>query len=235
MTPNELAQELKKIYGDSLKSVVLYGSATGKEHSKKFSDYNVFCVIDEPTPAKLALANKLAHAWTKKGNPPIHFFSPTHIERSLDVFPIEFLDMMDKHEALLGTDPLANIKVDLKNLRHQCESELKGKLIHLRSFYAANCNDPKKIAQMMVQTFSTFLAALRATLRLANLTPPKDSKSVVEKCAGLIGFNPQVFFEIIDIRSGLAFLPRGDNAISAFERYLTELETITTHVDELES
>lgn len=236
MTPHELAHELEKIYGDELKSVVLYGSAANNgEHSKKFSDFNVFCVLLSPTPASLARANKLAQKWIKKGNPPIHFFGPEHIETSLDVFPIEFLDMIDRHRVLIGKDPLAGIKVDLKNLRHQCESELKGKLIHLRAFYAANCGNPKAIAKMMIDSFPTFLAAFRAVLRLMNIAPSLNSKEVIERCAEAVGFNPEIFFEVTDIRQGVSFLPRGDNALSAFERYLTELEVITNYIDRLET
>lgn len=234
MKPHELAHELERIYGLDLKSVVLYGSAAGGERSEKFSDFNVFCVLANPTPAELAKANRVVRKWVKKGNPPPHFFGPEHIERSLDVFPIEFLDMMDRHQILLGNDPFEGVNVALKNLRHQCESELKGKIIHLRAFYAANCHKPRRIAHIMVDSFPTFIAAFRASLRLAGQEPPKETKAVVEKCAIGVGFNPEVFFDIIAIRAGESILPRGDDALSMFERYLTELETVTNYVDKLE-
>jgi hypothetical protein len=181
----------------------------------------------------LARSNDVVRKWVKKGNPPLHFFSPAHIERSLDVFPIEFLDMMARHKVLIGHDPLTDIKVDLKNLRHQCESELKGKLLHLRAFYAANCHRPKLVARMMVESFSTFLAAFRAVLRLQNEEPPSDARATIEKAAIDVGFNPEIFLEIIEIRRGESVLPRRDAALSAFEQYLTEIEAITTYVDEM--
>lgn len=235
MTPNELAHELEKIYGDNLKSVVLYGSAVDGDHSKKFSDINIFCVLARPTPAVLAKANPAVRKWVKKGNPPPHFFGPEHIERSLDVFPMEFLDMMDRHKVILGRDPLESVNVDIKNLRHQCESEFKGKLIHLRAFYAANCNDTKAIARMMVQSFSTFLAGFRAALRLVGERPPLESRKVIEMAAAHLGFKPGVFAEIIEIRSGTSLLPRGNDALIMFEQYLTEIETVTNYIDKLET
>lgn len=234
MTPHELAHELKVIYGEDIKAVVLYGSAAGGNHSKKFSDFNVFCVLSDTTPALLSKSNSVVRKWVKKGNPPPHFFSPRHIERSLDVFPIEFLDMLDRHQVLAGSDPLEGIQVDKKNLRHQCESELKGKLLHLRSFYAANCHKQKRLAKMMVESFPTFLAVFRAILRLAGEAPPGDARAVVERLAAKTGFNPQVFLEIIAIRQGASYLPRKDEASQAFERYLTELDLITKYVDEMQ-
>jgi hypothetical protein len=234
MTPHELAHELDKIYGPDLKAVVLYGSAADGEYSQKFSDVNVFCVLSAVTPAMLARANKLVRKWIRRGNPPPHFFDPDHIERSLDVFPIEFLDMLDRHKTLIGKDPFEKISIDPANLRHQCESELKGKLIHLRTLYTANCHHPKQIARLMVETFPTFLAAMRGTLRLLSVTPPKDARAVAELIGNRVGINPTIFFDIIDIRRGAGMLPRRAEALIAFERYLTELAALTKYVDEMQ-
>ena len=234
MTPHELAHELERIYQERLKSVVLYGSAAGGDYSKKYSDFNIFCVLDDPSSAELARANRLIRKWIRKGNPPPHFFDPKHIETSLDVFPLEFLDIQDQHQVLLGRDPLEGISVDHKNLRHQCESELKGKLLHLRSFYVANCHRPRQIAKMMIQSFPTFLATFRGTLRLLNEKPSRDARTVVELISQKIDINPQVFLDIIEIRKGDSILPRGEGALTAFERYLTELEAITTYVDQMQ-
>ena len=233
MTPHDLAHELERVYGEDLKAVVLYGSAVGQDFSKRFSDFNVFCVLRQVTPALLAKSNKAVRKWVKAGNPTPLFFYPEYIERSLDVFPMEFLDMKDRHEILIGRDPLEGIEVDAANLRHQCESELKGKLIHLRNFYAANCDKPKRLAKMMVEAFPTFLAAMRGTLRLLGQKPPADARAVVELAGNLIDINPTIFFDIIEIRRGESLLPRGDAAATAFERYLTELSTLTRFVDEM--
>ena len=234
MTPHELAHELERIYGEDLKAVVLYGSAAGRDYSKKFSAFNVFCVLTQVTPAMLAKANKILRKWTKKGNPAPQFFYPDYFERSLDVFPMEFLDMQERHEVLVGKDPLDGMKVEHKNLRHQCETELRGKLIHLRSFYAANCDRTRRVAEAMVDSFPTFIATMRGVLRLLKEKPPADSKAVVEMIGTRVDMNPQIFFDIIDIRSGSSFLPRGDDALEHFERYLTELGTLTSFVDRME-
>ena len=233
MTPHELAHELEKIYGPDLKSVVLYGSAVDGTPSRKFTDTNIFCVLSQVTPAMLARSNKLIRKWTWRGNPPPHFFDTAHIERSLDVFPLDFLDMQDRHKVLVGLDPLEGIKVDSTNLRHQCESEFKGKLIHLRTLYAANCHRPRQIARLMVESFPTFLAGMRGILRLLKIAPPKDARAVAELVGQRVGINPTIFFDIIDIRQGESMLPRHSEALIAFERYLTELTALTKYVDEM--
>jgi len=234
MTPHQLAHEFERIYGEDLQSVILYGSAAGRDYSKKYSDFNIFCVLSQVTPAMLAKSNRVVRKWMKKGNPAPKFFYPSYFTRSLDVFPMEFLDMRDRHEVLLGKSPLEGIEVDPKNLRHQCEFELRGKLIHLRSFYAAQYDKPRHVAEIMVESFPTIVASMRGLMRLMGEKPPADSRAVVEMIGTRVDINPTIFFDIIDIRSGNGLLPRGDDALTHFERYLTELGTLTTFVDELE-
>ena len=53
------------------------------------------------------------------------FFTEDYIIRSTDVFPIEFLDMKENHVTLYGKDLFEAIAVDTKNLRFQCEQEIK--------------------------------------------------------------------------------------------------------------
>lgn len=233
MTPHDLAHELERVYGEKLQAVILYGSGATGEHSKKFSDYNIFCVLADPTPGELSRGNRVVRRWVRRGNPPPHFFGPDHIARSLDVFPIEFLDMKERHQVLLGRDFLREVAIDPKNLRHECESELKGKLIHLRAFFTSECHRPRRIAKAMVGSFSALLASFRAILRLSGEEPPPTSRAVVERLAKLVGFAPEIFLDIIAIREGESLLPRGDVALASFERYLTELEAITRYIDHL--
>lgn len=233
MTPQDLAHELEKIYGENLLSVVLYGSAATEEYSEKFSDYNVFCVLTSPSTTELARSNSLVKKWTKNGNPSPHFFGAEHIHNSLDVFPLEFLDIKDRHKILFGNDPLKNMSIDPKNLRHQCEAELKGKLIHLRSFYATNCHKPKVVARVAMESFSTILTALRGTLRLLGKKPPRDSRAAVEIIAQQIGLTLEIFHQMIAIRQGQMIMPMGEDALGMFERYLTAVELITNYVDRM--
>ena len=52
------------------------------------------------------------------------------VPRDLDQMR-DFILIMEK----LGRDILKDLKIDLKNLRFQCEQELKGKLLNLRQAY----------------------------------------------------------------------------------------------------
>jgi len=233
MTPYEFAHELEKICEGNLESVVLYGSAVGTDFSKEYSDYNLIVVLKDPSPASLSKMAKVVRKWVKHGNPPPHIFDPKHIEQSKDVFPLEFIDIADRHELLFGVDHFKDMKIDRSNLRHQCESELKGKLLHLRALYTTNCHKPKRVAEMMLKSFPSFIAVFRGVAHLLGEVPEKDSRRLIEQIEKKIEINPQIFMDLILVREGKAFLPRKAEAISAFEKYLTEIQTITSFVDRL--
>jgi hypothetical protein len=233
MTPHEFARGLEEIYEGALESVILYGSGAGHDFSKTFSDYNLIVILKDVAPGELEKSNRLTRKWMRKGNPAPHFFDEHHIQTSRDVFPLEFIDIRDRHQVLMGRNPFATIVIEPVNLRHQCESELKGKLLHLRSYFNANCHRPKRIAHIMVSSFSSFNAVFRGVLTLMGQTPPQHRRDVVELLATHLDFNPGVFLDIINIRDGNISAPRRRAALESFEEYLTALASITTYVDKL--
>ena len=70
MTLDELVDQLQKVYGAQLHSVVLYGSAAAGEHIPKRSDYNVLVIVDELTMEHMRAGAAVARAWGEDGNPP---------------------------------------------------------------------------------------------------------------------------------------------------------------------
>ena len=56
-------------YGEQLVSIVLYGSAAVGDHSGRFSDINVFCVLNRVTPRELEGAEPILRWWRELGNP----------------------------------------------------------------------------------------------------------------------------------------------------------------------
>ena len=124
--------KIKEAFGDQLKSVMLYGSKANGDIGGKCSDYNTLVDSNDASFVNQQKLAPLTADWIKAGSPPPQVFSARMFDKSNDVFPIEFLDMKAHHKVLYGDDPLQGVKVDMSNLRHQCEFELKGKLLALR-------------------------------------------------------------------------------------------------------
>jgi predicted nucleotidyltransferase len=230
----DFVNRVNATYENRLKSVVLFGSAASEDFSKKYSDYNTIIVLKSVTPGDLEKSAKLVRSWMKAGNPAPLFFDTDHIATSADVFPIEFFDIKANRKILYGDDPFANVNIETTNLRHQCEYELKGKILQLYSRYVQIANKDKEISRLMMESLSTFLSIFKGVVRLLGHEPEVKKRALVEQLAALINFNPNIFMELLDIRDGNNLLPR-KNVTTKFEEYLMELKAVTEFVDKFET
>lgn len=230
MQLDQFVNNVKSLYGNNLEAAVLFGSAASGDFSKKFSDYNTIIVLKESSPMELAKSSKVVKKWVRAGNSIPLFFDMEHIKSSSDVFPIEFHDIMACRKVLCGEDPFRNIRIENTNLRHQCESELKGKLLQIQSRFVEIARKDKEISKLMMESLSTFLSIFKGIVRLLGHEPEDTKRALVEQLATIIDFNPNIFMELLDIREENAILPRKD-AMEKFEDYLEQIKTVTNFVD----
>lgn len=228
----EYARKLAERYGESLVSVVLYGSAARGDYREGVSDLNLLVLLRSADPAQLRRGTELARGWAEKGNPPPLILSEVEWRDSADVFPIEYSDMLDAHVVLHGIDPFTDVRVDWTHLRLQCEHELKSKQIQLRERYLVSSDDPETLGRLLLVSFPTFLALFRAGLRLAGAPVPPLAAAVIDAIAGRADFDGEPFHEVLRARSdGGAFSPSGDGA--TVSGYLRGVERTTAWLDGL--
>ena len=137
----EFTDRAKAIYREGLASIALYGSAASGEFSTGHSNINLAVVLNDTSLSNLS---KIAPILNKNKFRLLNvlFFTEDCIKSSADVFPVEFLDIKENHNILCGKDIVADLPIDIKNLRFQCEQELKSKIINIKKIYLANINNP---------------------------------------------------------------------------------------------
>lgn len=232
MKPAELTTQLKTVYGENLASVILYGSSADGDFQKGYSDHNVIIILRNLAPVEIAKSNTTIKKWAKAGNPLPLFFTTQIINEAADVFPIEFYDIKERHKVLYGSDPFINIKIDLKNLRHQCEHELRSKLLNLRPRLALFADKPRELINLIIGSSSSFFAIFGGVLQLTGIKPESSKRAIAEQLAKVADMNPSIFIEIVDVREG-ARIWRKEEAIEKFESYLTSIEGVVKYVDNL--
>lgn len=232
MTPEQFTEKLKDLYETNLLSVILYGSAAGTDYHKGYSDFNLLVILKDNSLSALAKSTSLCRCWMRDGNPAPLFVSEDHLESSRDVFPIEFLDMKNQHALLYGNDPFLNMTIDTKHLRLQCESELKGKLIALRSAWLIATPSKRQIKKLILKSSSSFFALFRGILRLLGESVPPKKRELLKKLNAKTRFDTAVFETILDIQEGQRKLSRSEVA-PLMEEYLTTVERMASFVDKL--
>ncbi|MCS6874645.1 MAG: nucleotidyltransferase domain-containing protein [Pyrinomonadaceae bacterium] len=226
-------EDLKSTHGKNLAAVILYGSATTGEFKRGVSDYDLIIALHKITPEDLLLAHAAVREWQKLGHRPPAYFTVSELITSSDVFPIELYQMKKSRVVLFGDDILADVEVSDKNLRHQIEYELRGKLIRLRKLYVSAYGSAERLSELMVRSVSSFITLLRASLILLGIDPPVKKRDVVEIASKHLQINKEPFLKILEMRDREK---EYDDVLlnQLFAAYMKEIESFVMQIDKMD-
>jgi hypothetical protein len=196
----QLVEKLRKAYGESLVSVVLYGSAVSGNHDAKFSDYNVLCVLAQVTTAEMAQSEEVFRWWREHGSPSPLLLSEHELITATDCFAIEFHDIKAQHKILYGKDLIAPLAVDDSFYRAQVEHDLRAKLLRLRQKVAGMQSQEDLLRRLMADSLSTFCVLFRHALHLRGAEASMDKRQVIAQAGKVFGFGAQPFERLLDLR-----------------------------------
>ncbi len=230
---NELATRLKSTFGDRLVSAILFGSAASGDWNQRASDLNVLCVLSQVSSRELLESEPIFRWWREQKNPPPLLMSAVEVRTSTDCFPMEFHDMQIHRRVLAGSDIIAEITVDRSFYRAQVEHELRSKLLRLRQKAAEVLSRPKDLIALLADSVSTFCVVGRHALLLSGREARWAKQEVVADFEKVLGLPFDAFKTVLSLRAS-GKLSNHSDAVLLFEKYLKEIETLITFVDEID-
>lgn len=230
MKLEELVRQLQLAYGESLRSVVLFGSAVAGEHRSKTSDYNVLVIVDSLPLERLRAVAAVSRAWAEDGNPPPMTFTESEWRSSSDIFPMEYADILERHRVLHGTPPFDGIRVSPADLRLQVEHQTMGKLLKLRQAVMGAGGDKAVQLEILEKSLSTLMVIFRGVVRLNAQVPSQDYEELTKSVAERAGFSPEPFIRVIRHGRGTAKISH-DMAAGILEEYLAAMESLVAYLD----
>ncbi|MDF1592543.1 MAG: hypothetical protein P1P89_13590 [Desulfobacterales bacterium] len=172
-------EEVLAEYRHPLHSVYITGSLLTADFDPKLSDINSVFVLNRMDLQFLSVLAPLGKKYGKKGIAAPLIMTPDYIKRSLDVFPIEFLNLKQLHHKVLGEDIFQDIKIERTDLRYQCERELKVKLMGLRQAYIRSAGDRKVLSENIISSIPAYIPLCRAVIFLLGKAPPGSNEEVL--------------------------------------------------------
>lgn len=225
------AKSIETAFASNLISVMLFGSAAGGEFIEGKSDINILIVLQKVGAGELDLIIKAAKAYTKKGLAIPLVFDKNHIATSLDTFPIEFSDMRKRHILLFGTDPLEGAGIETKNLRYQCERELKSIIINLRRGYLQSGGRKDNIQTLLENSLSSVIAACRGMVYLSAKTPSDSIDMLIEEVKSIYNIEPEAIKRVWHLKKGKS---NGKTELtSLLDDYNSEIAKLAATVDKM--
>ncbi len=176
----EYVELIRDIAGGNAKALVLFGAVATESFDPSRQTARSVLVVDR---VDLAMLRRLAEHGTKLGKAHITaplVMTPSYIKDSLDTFPLELIEIMQKHITVFGEDHFADLSFEDSHVRLQCEREFKVILIGLRQGLLAAAGREKFIGALEMDVGEGLLRTLRGLLWLKGQKDPKPAKEVID-------------------------------------------------------
>jgi len=219
--------------GNNLQSITVVGSSLTQDYRAGRSDINTVLVLNRFSPDCLNVIAGMAKPMSKKKISVPLLMTPAYIERSLDVFGVEFLDFQLTHRTILGSDPFSQLRFEKKNVRLQCERELKAMLIRLRQGYIAAAAKKKMVRDIIIAGAKGLAPVLRAMLWLKDIDRPAETVPTFNKAATEFAVRMESLITTGNWRHEKFRLQEAE-VKNAFESIYAAVEQLAAAVDKLE-
>ncbi len=225
-------RDIIEIFGNELVSVMLYGSAATRDYVPKKSNINFLVVLTEEGMADVWKAHHSVGRWRKRRIALPFFMTTDYIATSSDSFPVEFLNMRLAYQVLFGENPLKDIKVKNQDLRLQCESELKSKLLWLREGVVIAGGRASDLRNLVSESLISISAIFRALLYIKNREIPKKRAEVFLSVCDQFDLDAGLFKKLQALRDGKN-KPDRKKMIPVMKEYIAEIQKLSNMVDQL--
>lgn len=221
-------------FQEKIHSITIIGSSLTEDFDPAYSDVNSVLTLNKMDRTFLEQFAPMGKKFGKKRIAAPLIMTQEYITKSLDVFPIEFLNIKLIHLTVFGEDIFKPIEVKKADLRYQCERELKVKLIDLRQNYIASLGDSKILAKGFINSFSGYIPLFRGIIYLFGQHPPEKIAEVIAMLGELSGINSDVFMDVLKEKRE-RIKPTIEQLNTIFENYYTAIEKLGNLVDEIEA
>lgn len=227
-----LVTHLSEVFGVRLLSVVAYGRSDRTAPGPHADGAHTLALVEQLTTDDLRQLLPLAREWPKRGVAVPLILTRHEFTRTLDVFPLEYGDIIARHVLIFGADPFANVEVSEADRRRACELQAKSHVIHLREGYLETEGDPARIARLVADSAPSFRAVLGHIARLERGGRDGGAAMSDEELAAeverIIGVPGPLVHEILTAGGGISTI--GEPSV-LLARYIEGSERVWRFVD----
>jgi hypothetical protein len=228
---DELTKRMEGAAGNNLVSLILYGSAASGEYDPKLSNLNIFAVLRDTSFKALEALSLVAGWWAQQKQPPFLVMSLLEVERSTDVFTIEFMDMKRHHRLISGDDVLSGLSIPMHLHRVHVEYELREKLVLLRQRMLVAGGDDKKLWDLLLHSVPSFATLCRHAAIALGHDQNANNREAIRNLASLLNSDLSAIESVLDVREHKAE-PVKIRVHELSRRYLAAIEHVTQAVDQ---
>ena len=231
-TLRSYVDQTTRLYGPSMQSLTLYGSAVRGDYLPGRSNLNLLLLLSTLYVSVLQNYGTIHKRFHKEQIVVPVFLSEEELRRSASLFPLEYTDIAASHHVLSGRDPFLGLDIDTRVLGEQCEQEIRGNLIRLRQRLVEGSGTVEVMGILLPLSLTAVLACLRGLFRQLRVPVPRTNDALLGNLATTLGMDLPVLQEVWDLKRGVT-TPGPAEFPRLMERYFAALEKIARRLAQL--
>jgi hypothetical protein len=162
-----LASDLDHLFGVRLQSLIAYpgNQADGSLHS--------CAIVDGLGFRDLVACLPQTEGWHSRGIAVPLMLASGELERTIDIFPLEYSAILADYQVVRGPDPFHGIAIPIEDIRRATEGQAKSHLIHLREAFLESHGETTRIGRLIASSAAPLRALLTNIARLPAEAPAK--------------------------------------------------------------
>lgn len=176
-------QRTRAVFADSVRSITLFGDSLDAAFDGAGQSLKSVLVLDR---VRLDTLRRFSEhgPWLRRSSIRAPYvMTPDYIRATLDTFPLEFLEIIQRRRVVEGEDFFDAIVLDRAHVRLQCERELKTALIAMRQAVLASTGNQAMAEAFELEMGEGLLRTLRGLAWLSGhetAMPALDMVAMVE-------------------------------------------------------
>jgi hypothetical protein len=220
-----LARDLDHIFGARLQSLVAYpgNQADGSVHS--------CAIVDGLGFRDLVSCLPQTESWHRRGIAVPLMLASGELERTLDIFPLEYSSILADYVVVRGADPFQGISIPVEDVRRATEGQAKSHLIHLREAFLESHGETTRIGRLIASSAAPLRALLTNIARLNDGEPTEtvSDQALATLAETRMGISATLIREILASSRGGHSTIADPSALLA--RYIEAAQRIWAYVD----
>lgn len=227
------AKRISEHLRGSLDSVVVYGSYVTGEFVPGSSDINLLIVIRTEADMDLLRLSQMCKEIAKRPISVPLILSKDYILESLDTFPLEYLNISRNCKVLYGSNFIMELPINKKNLRYQCEKEIKSKLLLLRQIYFTHSGNRKILQNTLISSWRAIGSMLKGLYYLIFSEYPYDTSKMLNELEKGLNTELKAILVVYRLKTERSFRIQED--IDRFyNEYVKEISFLSEKLDKME-
>jgi hypothetical protein len=179
---DELVESARDALGDTLRSIVLFGSAA-ENRLRVTSDVNLLIVVSRFDSARVDRLRPLLQRGHAAVRLVVMWLTETELPAAGESFAVKFADIIRRHRLLHGSDPFAGLTISRPAAIIRVRQVLLNLMLRMRASYALERDHEERVALMIADVAGPLRAGAAEILELEG-TPAPTARDALERLAG---------------------------------------------------